>query len=358
MFSPRTTARPFRARTLAPLLAGAGLTLSLALSGCASAPADSGDGFRVVATTTQLADFVAEIGGDRVELTALMEPGSSAHHFDPTPAELLEIGRADVLVVNGAGLEGFIDDAIEASGFDGALVDASDGLDLDALAHAGGEDDGHEHGGEEAGHEHAEEDVHDEHAGHDHGPVNPHLWTAPKNAAGMVAEVAEGLAAADPEGAETFRAHAAAYEEQLTALDAWIAENFAAVPEQTRQFVSGHNSLAYYLHDYGITFVGSLLPSFEDNAEPSAAEMDRLIAQITEQGVSAIFVESSMSPKLAEAIGRDAGVTVVTEGAIYADSLGAAGSGADTYITATIENTRLILGAWGATPTPLPKELS
>lgn len=377
MLDTHPNTRTIRSRALTALVAAT--ALALGLSSCAAPAAESDDGLRVVATTTQLADFAATIGGERISLTALMEPGGSAHHFDPTPAELLEIGRADVLVINGAGLETFLDDAIEASGFDGTVIDASEGLDLDELAHAGGEADGHSHAGEEAGHEHADDEhshadegadhehadeadhEHPEetgHEGHDHGPVNPHLWTSPKNAKGMVAEVAAGLASVDPKDAELFRENAAAYATQLDALDGWITENFAQVPETKRQFVSGHNALAYYLHDYGITFVGSLLPSFEDNAEPSAAEMDDLIAKIRAQGVTAIFVESSMSPKLAEAIGRDAGITVLSDRALYADSLGAAGSGADTYLGATIENTRVLLEAWGATPTPLPEVLS
>ncbi|MGD9607735.1 MAG: metal ABC transporter substrate-binding protein, partial [Leucobacter sp.] len=99
-----------------------------------------------------------------------------------------------------------------------------------------------------------------------------------------------------------------------------------------------------------------LLPSFEDNAEPSAAEIDSLVAAIREQGVKAIFVESSMSPKLAEAVASEAGVIVVDASALYADSLGT-DDGTDTYIGATIHNTVTILEAWGVTPDPLPAEL-
>lgn len=360
----------------------AGAAAVLVLSGCSSAAGDTGgaDGpLRVVATTTQLTDFAHQVGGDDIELTGLLTAGASAHHFDPSPADLLALGEADVLIVNGAGLETFVDSAVEASGFSGTIIDASQGIDLaeakEITAEAGGAGDDHEHEGESAeehaehdeaeeghaDHDHADDDhAADEHAeeehDHDHGDVNPHIWTSPRLAQGMVHEIADGLGAADPANADAFEDRAHAYMDQLAALDTWIAAQFERVPEADRVLVSGHDSLRYFLHDYDIAFAGSLLPSFEDNAEPSAAEIDSLVAAIREQGVKAIFVESSMSPKLAEAVASEAGVIVVDASALYADSLGT-DDGTDTYIGATIHNTVTILEAWGVTPDPLPAEL-
>lgn len=367
--------------TRTPLAAFAiGAAAILALASCSAAPAADtpGDTLRVVATTTQLADFATAVGGDDIELTGLLAPGASAHHFDPSPADLLALGRADVLIVNGAGLETFIDSAVEASGFTGAIITASDGIDLDearavtaAAAHEGetaAEHAEHSHAehahadeqtaGDDA-HDHADEDhadAHDHDHDHDHGDVNPHLWTSPRLAAGMVSEIAGGLAAADPTHAAEYTQRADAYAAELAALDTWIAAQFARVPEADRVLVSGHDSLRYYLHDYDIAFAGALLPSFEDNAEPSAAEIDALVASIRERGVKAIFVESSMSPKLAQTVAAEAGVTVVDETALSADSLSANGAAA-SYLGATVHNTRTILEAWGVTPDPLPAEL-
>lgn len=345
---------------------------TLALTSC-SAPAEgdsAGSQLRVVATTTQLADFTRQVGGDDVTVTGLLTPGASAHHFDPTPADLLELGRADVLIVNGAGLESFIDSAVESSGFSGTTIVAANGVDLAQAAEitaeegAGHADDAHaedahaeeEAHAEEAGH--TDEEAHAEEEGHDHGEVNPHLWTSPQYAADMVQEIARGLAAADPARADDYTARADAYVAQLGELDAWIAAQFDRVPEADRVLVSGHDGMPYYLHDYGIRFAGSILPSFEDNAEPSAAQVDALVAAIREQGVKAVFVESSMGPKLAQTIASEAGVTVVDAESLYVDSLGVAGSGADTYLGATIHNTRTILEAWGVTPDALPSTLS
>lgn len=364
---------------------------ALALTSCSAASdggsgGEQGDRLNVVVTTTQLADFTAEIGGDDIELTSLLTPGSSAHHFDPTPADLLSLGQADVLIVNGAGLDEFVDSAIDASGFSGTLVDASAGLDLDTARaitaetlagqnHEGEHEyidtHGHAHGGEEgaaepqsagsegseSGETGEEDHDHDHDHDHEHGDLNPHLWTSPRFAQGMVQQIADELAMIDPAHGDGYYERAGAYNAKLVTLDEWIAVQFARVPAEDRVLVTGHDSLRYYLHDYGIAYAGSLLPSFEDNAEPSAAEIDSLVAAIKNSGVKAIFVESSLSPKLAQTVAQEAGVAVVDADSLYVDSLGSDGSGAETYISATLHNTRVILEAWGQTVDPVPGAL-
>lgn len=306
-------------------------TAALLLSGCASAPSSNSDGLRVVATTTQVGDFTHEVGRSGIQLTTLLSPGASAHAFEPTQANMIALADADVLVINGLDLEPFIEDAIATSGFQGALVDASSGIQLDA--------------------DHEEGDT------HDHGSVNPHIWTSPVLASEMVANISAGLSEADPARAKAYAGNAGEYQAKLAVLDKWISANMAQVPVAERVFVSGHDSLAYYLDEYDIEFVGSILPSFEDNAEPSVAQIDELIQAIRASSVKAIFVESSMNPKIAERIATESGAKLINHDVIYADSLGAPGSGAETYIDATVHNTRVILEAWGYTPTPLPTEL-
>lgn len=363
-----------------------GAAAALALTSCsasddASQP-ERGEHLKVVVTTTQLADFAAEVGGNDIELTGMLAPGSSAHHFDPTPADLLSLGQADVLIVNGAGLDEFIDSAIDASGFSGTLVDASAGLDLETARaitaetlegqnHEGEHEHidthGHSHGGAEGaaepqtadseGSESSETSEEDHDHDHEHGDLNPHLWTSPRFAQGMVQQIADELAKIDPEHGDGYYERAGAYNAKLVTLDEWIAAQFARVPADDRVLVTGHDSLRYYLHDYGIAYAGSLLPSFEDNAEPSAAEIDSLVAAIKNSGVKAIFVESSLSPKLARTVAQEAGVAVIDADSLYVDSLGPNGSGAETYISATLHNTSVILEAWGASIDPVPSAL-
>ena len=305
--------------SLAALLAAA----VVLLSGCGTGPDASDAGLEIVATTTQVADFTREVVGDTagVALTQLVRPNQSVHAFDPSAADLTALGRADVLVINGIGLETWLDDAIDASGFDGVTIDASEGITL------------------------LEDD-------------NPHIWTDPRNADAMVNTIASGLGDADAPNAEAFDANATAYADKLTRLDDWTRANVDPVPAGDRLLVSNHDALGYFTAAYGITYVGSVIPSFDDNAEPSAAEIDKLVAAIKATGVKAVFSEASLDPKAAQTIASEAGVRVYSgEDALYVDSLGPAGSEGETYLAAQVHNVTVVLESWGVTPSPVPAEL-
>ena len=132
----------------------------------------------------------------------------------------------------------------------------------------------------------------------------------------------------------------------------------AQVPVDQRLLVTNHDAFTYFLDAYDITFVGSIIPSFDDNAEPSAAEIDELVANIRSTGVLAVFSEASLSPKAAETIANEAGVTVYSgDDALYGDALGAPGSDGETYLGSQIHNARLILESWGVEPSALPAVL-
>lgn len=354
--------------------------VSLALAGCATGSAaepGAGDGLQVVSTTTQLGDLTREVAGDDAQVTQLLQPGQSAHGFDPSPQALQGLAAADVLVINGAGLEEWLDSAVEASGFDGTIVDTSEDVHLhEGAGHDHGD---HAHEGEEAHEEHAHEDeahAEDEHAdethadeadadaaasedGHDNEhAIDPHTWSDPQNAIHMVESIVAGLSAADEASADAFAANGEAYVGQLEALDAWIHASVEQVPAEERLLVTTHDTFSYLAEAQGIEVVGNVMASLDDNAEPSAAEMDALIAAIRDTGVRAVFSETSINPALAETIARDAGVEVYSgEDALYADSLGAEGSAGATYIGSQIHNITRIVESWGAEPAALPAEL-
>ncbi len=342
----------------------------LALASCASpAASDSGSsGPKIVATTTQVGDFTRELVGETAEVTQLLTPAQSAHSFDPSAAQLLALGEADALVVNGAGLESWLDDAVSSSGFDGVFIDASTGIELF------GTDEHDEHDASEAHDDATEaeadadtaesEEAHDEHADdahadeHEHGAGNPHIWTDPELAAQMVENIAHGLAEVSGIDAAALESNEEAYVAELDALDSWIEQNVSTVPVEQRLLVTNHDAFTYFVDAYDITFVGSVIPSFDDNAEPSAAEIDDLVAKIRATGVKAVFSEASISPKTAETIAREAGVTVYSgEDALYGDALGAAGSDGETYLGSQEHNVRLILESWGVEPSALPAVL-
>jgi zinc/manganese transport system substrate-binding protein/manganese/iron transport system substrate-binding protein len=290
------------------------------LSGCSS-PTPAPSGFAVVATTTQVTDFTTQIVGSAGSVTGIISANQSAHSFDPSAKVLLEMAHADALVINGLGIEPWLNGAIEASGFHGTIIDASAGIDTVAN--------------------------------------DPHVWTSVTNAEKMVATITAGLTKADPSQAKTFEKNAAAYETKLVALNAWAHNDIDQIPAKDRLLVTNHDALAYFVRDFGVTFVGSIIPSFDDNAEPSAAEIDRLVAEIKASGAKAVFSESTISPKLAQTIAAEAGVKVYSgEDALYADTLGPVGSSGQTYIDATVHNVRILVTAWGGTNIPLPKELT
>lgn len=355
--------------------AAAALAIAAGLAGCtgASEGDDASDGLQIVTTTTQLTDFATQVTeGTSAEITGLLQPNASAHSFEANAADLELIRTSDVVIMNGLGLEPWLEETLESAGFSGLLIDASAGVSDEEIL-AGNEDDDHateEHAEEEhteeehadddhSTEEHAqEEQATEDHEGHDHDEHNPHIWTSPSMAGGMTTEIAEELASVDETHGETYLANAAAYVETLSALDAWITENIDTVPEAERLLVSNHDALTYYDHDYGITFVGSVMPSWDDNAEPSAAEIDALVAAIKDSGVPAVFTETQLSPGTAEAIAKEAGVKVYSgEDGLYTDSLGAPGSTGETYVSSTIHNTTQLMDSWGATATEPPAEI-
>lgn len=317
----------------------------LALVGCTAVSEPTPDGLQVVATTTQMGDMTREVVGDAGTVTQLLTAGQSAHAFEPTPAALLALEHADVLVVNGAGLEEWLEPTIVASGFDGVVVDASSELELGAAEAHDHDDDEHD--------EHDEAD----HAGHDHGAVNPHLWTDPANAVQMAETIGAGIAAMvdDP---STIHERTDAYVERLVALDAWVHASIDQVSIDDRLLVTNHDTYAALAEATDITVVGTIMPALDANAQPSAADIDALVAAIEETGVAAVFSESTIDPALAAMIADEADVQVLAgDDGLTADALGPAGSATSTYIDAEIHDVTQIVESWGATPVPVPEAL-
>jgi ABC-type Zn uptake system ZnuABC Zn-binding protein ZnuA len=292
----------------------AGLVAVLA-AGCAGGdrPAGSGGGgaLEVVATTTQVADFARVVGGDHVRVTSLIKPNVDAHDYEPSPADLDALARADVVLQNGVGLEGWLDDTIQSSGFQGPVVDTSQGVTPRRAE--GGEPD-------------------------------PHIWQDPRNAQVMAANVERALAQAEPAAAPAFQANLAAYTRELKALDAEVARQIGSLPN--KKLVTNHDAFGYYIDRYGLELVGSVIPSADTSAELSGRDIRDLVAKIEATKVKAIFAEASLPARAAETIGAEAGVKVVAgEGALYGDSLGPPGSDADTYLKMIRHNTATIVSA-------------
>jgi ABC-type Zn uptake system ZnuABC Zn-binding protein ZnuA len=287
---------------------------ALALAGCsADSRTDGGGAPIVVATTPQVADFVRIVGGDAVRVHQVVKAGVDPHEFEPSPADQEAIRSSRAVFENGLGLESWVAGAVRSAGAKGPVVDTSDGVTLRKASQEGQETD-------------------------------PHVWHDPANARVMVANVARGLTAAVPEAAAAISSRAAAYTAELEALDAEVRAQIGAIPPAQRKLVTNHDALGYFTDRYGITLVGSVIPSFDSQAELSSSQLAELVSTIKAQGVKAIFAESSLPAKTAETVARDAGVKVVAgEDALYADSLGPPGSDGDTYVKMVRHNTRQLV---------------
>jgi zinc/manganese transport system substrate-binding protein len=301
------------------------------------APAFAEEKLRVIATFSILGDIVANIGGDRVEVTTLVGPDGDAHVFQPAPADAQAVAGAQVIVANGLGFEGWMDRLIEASGTSAALINASEGVSPIAFGEekhaeeAGHEGHDHDDHAEEAGHEGHDHDDHADgagHEGHDHGAFDPHAWQSPVNVALYVGNIARGLSSVDPEGAAVYQANAAAYIGELDALDAEIRAAVAALPEDRRTVVTSHDAFGYFAADYGLTFVAPQGVSTE--AEASAQDVAALITQIRDAGIAAVFVENIADRRLLDQIATETGAKV--GGTLYSDALSGPDGPAGTYL--------------------------
>jgi len=308
----------FRRRALVLLALGAGL-----LAGCGpgaetatkaspapSAPAAAAPApeprLAVVATFTILADMVSNVGGDRVAVVSIVGPDSDAHQFSPAPGDAKAIASAQLVFTNGLGFEGWLDKLIAASGYQGTVVVASEGIETIRTA-------GH-------GHSHGHR--------HDHGEVDPHGWQSLANARRYVSNIADALAKADPAHEEAFRARAATYIEAIDALDAEARKKFEAIPAAERRMVTGHDAFGYLGRDYGISLLSPRGVSTE--SEASAKDVAALIRQIKSQRIRAVFVENISDPRLVEQLARESGARV--GGVLFSDALSEKNARGRTYL--------------------------
>jgi ABC-type Zn uptake system ZnuABC Zn-binding protein ZnuA len=322
----------------APTLAFAVLLMALCVAACAT-PGTEADSsldpqgrLAVVATTTQVGALANEIGGDDIDLTVLIEPGVEAHDFELSPANGAAIEAADLVLVSGAGLEDWLTDTLSTIGVEDRVVDLSDGIPLrtpgaDEPAHGHDDEDGHA------------QDDEDEHGHEDE--VDPHYWLSAPNAVRMAENVRDALTGAAPDAADAFAERADAVIERLRVADDEIRELIGEIPEDERNLVTDHDALGYFVDEYGLTVVGSVFPSLDVSSEPSAQEIETLVADIRDHGVRAIFTESSVNPTLARAVADETDARLVEE-PLYTDSLGPDGSGADTLDGMLLHNARVI----------------
>lgn len=272
----------------------------------------AGGQLQVVASTTILGDVVGTILGDRAALSVLMPVGADPHAFQASAAQAARLRDADLIVVNGLGLEEGLEAVIDGAESDGVPVLEVAPL-LRPLSREG-------------------------------GGLDPHVWFDPVRMADAATLIGEALAEADPDRAEQWRHAASRYREELLELDDRIAAEVAAVPAERRLLVTTHDSLLYFANRYGFRIVGVMVPGGSTLAEPSAGDLADLIESVGLLDVGAIFADATRPSDLALALADEAGdsVAVVT---LYTGSLGEPGSGADTYPSMLLLDAERIIGA-------------
>jgi len=296
------------AALVALLVLVAGCNRSGARAGAGQTAASVGP---VLAVETFLADIAQQVAGSRLAVRALMPAGVDPHSYEPTPRDVAAVAESRALIVNGAGMESFLQKLLASAGGERRLIEASAGLEPRT-----------------SGNE-----------------VDPHFFLAPLHVVRYVENIRDGLTAIDPAGSSLYTANAAAYSSKLRELDAWIRSQVAGIPAADRLLVTNHESLGYFAEAYGFTVVGTVLPGVSTDASPSARQLAGLIDALRATGTKAVFLESGTDPKLARQVAQEAGIRVITE--LYTHSLTDAGGPAPSYIQMMEYDVKTIVSALG-----------
>ncbi|WP_265975017.1 zinc ABC transporter substrate-binding protein AztC [Brucella intermedia] len=277
----------------------------------------------VVASFSIIGDLAKQVGGDHIELKTLVGPNGDAHVYEPRPADAMALARADVILVNGLLLEGFMERLIEASQAKAPITTVTDGANI----------------------------LNDPKGGHYHfidgkavfhaTPNDPHAWQSVGNVKTYVQNIEKAFCEADAGGCEAYKKNASAYVDKLTALDTEIKAEIAAVPREYRVVVVAHNAFRYFERDYGISFLSPQGVSTE--SEASAADVSSLIREIREKRASAVFAENIADSRLVEQIASEAGLKL--GGTLYSDALSPADGPAPTYIDMMRYNVKTLISA-------------
>jgi len=303
-----------------------GLALAALVAWAGSAGA--ADKVKAVASFSILGDMVRQVGGDRVEVLTLVAPDADAHVFSPTPADAKTLAGADLFFVNGLGFEGWMERLEKSSGFKGKTVVVSNGVKPLTME----EEEGHHHG-EEADHDHddhaKDEHDHDDHAPHDeHDVTDPHAWQDLANGKIYVANIRDGLIAADPEGRAVYQANAAKYLDAIAKEEIAVKAAIDSLPEERRKIITSHDAFGYFGSAYGLEIIAPEGVSTE--SEASAQDVAKIIRQIKEEKIQAVFLENVADHRLLDQIARETSAKI--GGTLYSDALSGPDGPAPTYL--------------------------
>ena len=287
------------------------------LSGCNPVKPAASDGLNVIAAESFLADIVQHVAGDRLQVQLLVPAGVDPHTFELTPADAARLEDADMLIINGGGLEEWLHSFLDSMDTDLIVVEASAGL---------------------ASRQPADPMQHADHAGGD-----PHFWLNPLNVTSYVRNIRDALITEDPQGKDVYTRNAETYSVQLQELDAWIKGEVNLIPPEARLFISNHDSFGYFAHRYGFTVIGTLLTSASTSASPSPRQLAELVDKIRSSGCKLILLEAGANSQIADQIAAETGIKVVN--GLLTHSITDSNGPAPAYIDMMRFNTNAITSA-------------
>ena len=270
-------------------------------------PSAAEDRLTAVATFSILGDFVKNVGGDRVEVTTLVGPNGDVHVYSPIPSDAKRLSVANIIFINGLGLEGWITRLVTASGTKAPIIVSTKGVPSRDMKNKGGRI-----------------------------VPDPHAWQSIANVRIYVANIRDGLTRVDPAGASIYDTNTKSYLADLEALEKEVRAAIAKIPVDRRKIITNHNSFGYFGDAYGMEFIAP--EGLSTDSEPSAADVAKIITQIRTQKIPAVFLENVTDPRLMQQIAEESGVKI--GGKLYSDALSDPSGPASNYIALMRNNVR------------------
>ncbi|MBD2290928.1 zinc ABC transporter substrate-binding protein [Microcystis wesenbergii FACHB-1317] len=270
---------------------------------------------KVISTSTIIADLTARVGGEEIDHQDILKPGDDPHVYEPVPADSVALEKADLILYNGYNLEPGLIKMINSTGIKAKKVAVGEAIKPLQLEKEGQK------------------------------VPDPHVWGSAKNGIIMVEKIRDQLIELSPEDKEIFTENAAQLIRELENLDRWITAAIETIPPSQRQLVTTHDAFQYYAHAYGLKVAGTLI-GISTEEQPSAQTVKNLADAIKNLKVAAIFAETTINPTLITTVAEEAGVKLAPQ-QLYSDSIGAVGTGADSYVKMLKENTRSIVESLG-----------
>ena len=270
---------------------------------------------KVISTSTIIADLTARVGGEEIDHQDILKPGDDPHVYEPVPADSVALEKADLILYNGYNLEPGLIKMIDSTAVKAKKVAVGEAITPLQLEKEGQK------------------------------VPDPHVWGSAKNGIIMVKKIRDQLIELSPEDKEIFTENAAQLIRELENLDRWITAAIKTIPPSQRQLVTTHDAFQYYAHAYGLKVAGTLI-GISTEEQPSAQTVKNLADAIKNLQVPAIFAETTINPALITTVAEEAGVKLAPQ-QLYSDSIGAVGTGGDSYVKMLKENTRSIVESLG-----------